>query len=58
MFFHKTGRTTAEQKTLLMLLLRGFSFLKVPPSGFEPETHGLENRCSIQLSYGGAAQRY
>ena len=22
------------------------------PSGFEPETHALEGRCSIQLSYG------
>ena len=27
--------------------------VQVPPAGLEPATDGLENRCSIRLSYGG-----
>ena len=39
----KTGVKTSEN----------FHSGEVPWKGFEPLTHGLENRCSIQLSYQG-----
>ena len=43
-----------NKKTFRSLMTGRFLF--VPQSGFEPETDGLENRCSIQLSYWGPAK--
>jgi hypothetical protein len=31
--------------------------LSVPPGGIEPPTHGLGNRCSSPLSYGGEGRQ-
>ena len=43
-----TSRTTILRSNQLSYARR----LLVRPKGFEPLTHGLEGRCSIQLSYG------
>lgn len=51
------GGTMPKQKTVLMISLRRFQLNLVPSSGFEPETDGLENRCSIQLSYEGVCAK-
>ncbi len=36
----------------------GTSAARVRPAGLEPATDGLENRCSIHLSYGRRTGRY
>jgi|688.fasta_scaffold00717_7 hypothetical protein len=40
------------KKPLEVYISKGFFTLVVVPAGLEPATYGLENRCSIQLSYG------
>src|SRR5690606_31830205 len=43
------NKMMAEIKNLPIVMTGRFPFVR--QSGFEPETDGLENRCSIQLSY-------
>ena len=38
-------------KSVCYTLSVSFKKIVVSPQGFEPRTHGLEGRCSIQLSY-------
>ncbi len=59
------GKSTASPETTKTLGNPGFlpvgaapcemvQCTEVPPAGLEPATVGLENRCSIRLSYGGS----
>lgn len=46
------------KKPLEVYISKGFFVLVVVPAGLEPATYGLENRCSIQLSYGTILSKY
>jgi len=55
---HGTLAGTSDFKSDAIDQLCHFSVFFVPPTGFEPVTYGLENRCSIRLSYKGMFYNY